>query len=678
MAAPAPGPAPDGRGYRPHLDGIRAGAVGMVILFHLGYEWIPGGFVGVDVFFVLSGYLITGVLLAEATDRGAVRLGRFYARRVRRLVPASFAVLVAVTAAGALVLDPVRKQALGWDVTLSAISGANWRFALAGGDYFAPGDVPSPLVHYWSLAVEEQFYLVWPALFLGLYRLSTRGRGRAALGRLLAVVLVLVGASAAASVALAGSPLGYYGTHARAYQLLAGAALALAARHRAWAFPDTPAGRAVATAVALAGAAAVAGLALTVDGAAGYPGGAALAVTAASLLLLAGLDLAPVGWAARLVGNPPAAFVGRLSYSLYLWHWPVIVFAPLLADRYGWGPWARGRAVPVLATGALALASYLLVERPVRFRLVLSARPAAVVAVGLVASLAVGVAAYPVFQPRNAWEQAALKAAADNADPGSCPYLAETWPAPEDAEPCVFREGDGPTIALVGDSHAQQWQPALAELAERSDARIVRATRGGCPANDVLTFNRGPDGRIVDEPGCVEWRHQVDRELIARYDPDVVLVVTRSHVRGLVADGHRVGPGDPAHLAEWTAGWGPTLRTLTSGGAKVVVSELLPTLPESVPACLIRHGEGVTDECDFPAAGDATGALYDGALAGAVEDRPGVALVDLPSIPCPAGVCPAVMGGTIVHRDDNHLTATFVRSHAADVGRLLRAAGAPI
>jgi hypothetical protein len=150
-------------------------------------------------------------------------------------------------------------------------------------------------------------------------------------------------------------------------------------------------------------------------------------------------------------------------------------------------------------------------------------------------------------------------------------------------------------------------------------------------------------------------------------------------VRGLVDEaGHRLTPRDPEHLRLWQAGWGPTLDLLGAGGARVVVTALLPTLPERVPACLIRHGPGTTDECDFPVAGDAEAARYNAALAAAVAAVPGTALVDLTPLACPGGTCPAEMDGIIVHRDDNHLSATFVRRHADDVARILAGAGASL
>ena len=282
--------------YRPHLDGIRAVAVILVIVFHLGYGWAPGGFVGVDVFFVLSGYLITGLLVGELARSGRVDLARFYARRVRRLLPAAALVVGVVIVATAVLMDRADQAAVGQDATLSALYAANWRFALTEVDYFAPGDVYSPLIHFWSLGIEEQFYVFWPAMLLGLWAIARRvRRGARANGDgandgggrlLLGAVLVLAAISAALSVLLEPGPLTYYGTHTRAYQLLAGAALAIAALRMA-SRPEGPAAGAGASArlrnagVATSAAAFAALLVLTheIPNAREYPGLAGIAVT---------------------------------------------------------------------------------------------------------------------------------------------------------------------------------------------------------------------------------------------------------------------------------------------------------------------------------------------------------------------------------------------------------------
>jgi len=401
-------------------------------------------------------------------------------------------------------------------------------------------------------------------------------------------------------------------------------------------------------------------------------------VTAARATLVAVVDLAPAGGFRSVLGHRSLAAVGRLSYSLYIWHWPIIVLVPVAADAWG-GPLRHlsGTAGLVATTIVVSLASYLLIERPIRFRLVPTWRPAPVVAVGLVCSVLVASVAQGRFMPDTEFERRALDTVTDLAEPGPCTYFADDWPAPADSEPCVYRRGapGAPVIGLVGDSHGQQWQPALEVLAERSDATIVRATRGGCPANDVTAFLRDETRRFRVERDCTEWRHVVYDELVETYDPDVVVVGTRSFVRGLEVDGEYVYQDDPVHLRAWTDGWDTTLDTLTAGGATVVVNQLLPTLPERIPACLVDHGEGTT-ACDVPMSVDDRIGPYRDAVAELDGSNGGlVQVIDPTTFACPGGTCPAVIDDVVVHRDDNHLSATFVRDHAEDYGELLEDAG---
>lgn len=666
--------------YRPHLDGIRALAVILVILFHLGYEWIPGGFVGVDVFFVLSGYLITGLLVDELARDGRIDLAHFYARRMRRLLPAAVLVLAVVIAGTVGLLDRVDRAAIGRDATYSALYGANWHFGLAQGDYFAPGDVPSPLVHFWSLAVEEQFYVVWPALLLGAWAFTgRRGHGARAIDVLLGAVLVLTAVSAVLSVLVEPGPLTYYGTHTRAYQLLAGAALAIAARRWIVRPPGAATGgirlRATGAALSLTACAALAVLAHEIPDAQDYPGFAALGVTCASVALIAALDLMGRHPLQRVAGARLPAAIGRLSYSLYLWHWPTIVFLPLVADRHDVALLGE-KPVLITAMTILALISYRLWEQPIRLRVRSRAPARRVVLAGLATSVVLAVSTIPLLQPPSGFETQALASVRDLAKPGACPYFARDWPdVARDSRACVQRTGNGPTVALVGDSHAQQWQPALLALAARHDLTVVRATRAGCAAND-FAVDREADVRELhgSAAACGAWRRHVYPDLIERHDPDVVFVATRSHVSGLLVDGRRVEPHTPEHRRQWSSAWDWTLRTLGAGGARVVVSEILPTLPQRVPACLAEAGEP-TPACDFPVGADVRVTAYNAIVRGLAGRARRVAIFDPTPIGCPRQVCRAMDGNIIVHRDDNHLSAAFVRSRTAQFSAALKQAG---
>lgn len=670
-------------GYRPQLDGIRAVAVVLVILFHLGYRWITGGFIGVDVFFVLSGYLITGLLVDELTRTGRVDLAHFYARRVRRLLPAAVLVVVVVLAGTIGLLDRIDQASVGGDATFSALYGVNWRFAFAGGDYFAPGDVPSPLIHFWSLAVEEQFYVVWPALVLGLWAAAKRWGGRLAGDprvALLGAVLVLAAISAALSVLLAPGPLTYYGTHTRAYQLLAGAALAIAARRFLARAPgsDDAGGtrvRASGAVLAVTALAVLVLLACEIPDAQDYPGVAGLAVTAAAVALIAALDLMGRHPLRRVAGARLPAAVGRLSYSLYLWHWPTIVFLPLIARRHHIA-WLGHKPALVVTMTILAAVSYRLWERPIRFRLWRRAPERRVVLAGLATSAALALTTVFVLQAPTPFEAHALAAVTDLAKSGSCPYFARDWGDPAHARACLQRRGRRLTVALVGDSHAQQWQPALLVLAQRYDLTVIRATRAGCAANDVTVDRPADDlGTTGSGEDCTKWRHRVYPDVVARYHPDLIFVATRSDVSAILDHGKRIDPFTSEHRQLWSAAWGWTLRTLGSGRAHIVVSEILPTLPQRVPACLAAAGHP-TPACDFPVSGDTHVGAYNAIVRGLARRAPRVTIFDPTPIGCPGGICHAMSGDIVVHRDDNHLSAAYVRSRADQFGAAMAKAGA--
>jgi len=667
-------------GYRPHIDGLRAVAVVLVVAFHAGYAALPGGFVGVDVFFVLSGYLITRILVAELVVDDRLRLGRFYARRMRRLLPASALTLTAIVVAAHGLLDRAQQQPVARDVRWSALWAANWRFVDARLDYFAPGDVPSPVVHYWSLAVEEQFYLVWPALLLGLWFLLSRG-ARVPTRRVVGAVAAVGVASAVASVVLTPSTAAYYGTHTRAYQLMAGAVLALVVVRREAGEGSTAAGGRwslappLATIVGLVGLAAVGLVAWRTTGAADYPGWAALVVTGGTVAVVVVLETcAGTVWHRVLGARAPAA-IGRVSYSLYLWHWPVLVFVPIIAARHDIG-WLDRRPVMFALMGVLATTSYLAFERPIRFRLVPRAPWSAVVGAGLVVTVLVAGLVAGRLYPEDHDQAIALAAVKDLAAPGHCPYFAEDWPSDAaDAQPCSWRQGGRYTVLLVGDSHAQMWQPALDDIAARHDLTVIRLTRGGCPANDITVYHLGDEvGAKEVDRACSEWREDLYPRAIAEYHPDLVLVSSRSHVLGMVDGGDYLLPSNDGYLDRWEQAWERTLGWLTAGGAQVVVSEILPTLPQRVPACLAAHGLHTT-VCDWPVTVDRRVPRFNEVLAGLPSRVPGVAVIDPTALACPGGTCPARIDGVIVHRDDNHLSRSWAARLGPGLERLLLDAG---
>jgi peptidoglycan/LPS O-acetylase OafA/YrhL len=355
--------------YRPGLDGVRAVAVLAVLLYHGQVGWARGGFLGVDVFFVLSGFLITGLLLTEWRRWGSIDLRRFWLRRARRLLPALCLLLVGVSLGAAVLASPAQLAALRGDALATLGYVANWRFVLVNRSYFAQYDEPSPLRHMWSLGIEEQFYLLFPLLLIGLLTLGLRRRW-------LAAVLGLGALGSAALSAVLYTPGAdpsrvYYGTDTRLQALLVGAVAAVLAAE-ATAARRTPAylsvgGRYVALpgrqSTGLFGLAGLAVLLVAARDTAGwlYEGGFLLVAVLAVLVVLAAAD--DRSTTSRLLSWEPLRRIGLVSYGLYLWHWPVYVV--LTPDRVG----ATGPALLILrlaVTGLLAATSYVLVERPVR------------------------------------------------------------------------------------------------------------------------------------------------------------------------------------------------------------------------------------------------------------------------------------------------------------------------
>ncbi len=353
--------------FRPDVEGLRGMAVLLVVLFHAGLP-LPGGFVGVDVFFVISGFLITGLLLRERERSGRIDFLRFYARRVRRLLPAAAVVLLVCLPVAYALVVPLDRPSVTLDAAAAALSVGNIRFALTTGDYFSSIATPSPFLHFWSLGVEEQFYLVWPALLL----VASWRRPRT--GAAIALGLVLVASLWASVVVTNVSPAwAFYLLPTRAWQLAAGGLLAI------WAPLIARVPAAIRVAVGWAGAAALAWAALAFDSSIAYPG----VVAAVPTFAAAALIVASVGPAPRvLLERAPLRFLGRISYSLYLWHWPILVLGALAAG--GVLP-VTGRVGLALVAVVVAAVSWAFIEEPFRRGIpVLTARPARTLAFGLV------------------------------------------------------------------------------------------------------------------------------------------------------------------------------------------------------------------------------------------------------------------------------------------------------
>ena len=690
LSAPLPLPAPRAlppdtvlgspRGAAPRRDiqGLRAVAVGLVLLYHLRPHRVPGGFVGVDVFFVISGFLIVGSLAREARSSGTIGLRDFYARRIRRLLPASACVLVATMAATALLLPVSRWQATAEGVAASALQVQNWFLALSTG-YAGATAAVSPLQHYWSLAVEEQFYMVTPWLLLAACWVARRS-GRSRAGCIAVAVGGVAVLSFVHSVLFSAShhDVAYFATTTRMWELAVGGLLALAA-------PRLRLPRALAQAAVAVGLVAIGWSALTVTTALDFPGGvAAVPVLGSALVLLGGLPngspATPLGAFSRLLGWRPFAWVGDVSYSLYLWHWPVLV---VFVARAGHEPTTLQALALVGTCLLLAAASTRFVEMPFRSpaRRLRARRRTYLLAAALTATSLV-VAAGPWLYVDHR-EAALASQRLDTDHPGAADVLPEHLPAatggsvvPDpavaasdgplvyridgcatydprkaDSHPCAFGDRGSPTgIVLVGDSHAGQFSTVLDRIARTQGWRLDSMIRNGCPFTGAPLVINGQE-----DADCAA-ANRLTLTKVLDLHPRVVVASAMNPVGYETALGW-TWPSRRALVEGYRELWQP----LVDAGIQVVVVRD-PPVPDYVdPECLEQHGPD-SRQCGMTRA-EGVDRQPDPQLE-AAQGMAGVHVVDLTDHFCNRQVCPGVLGNVVVYRD-NHLTDTLALSLAA-------------
>jgi peptidoglycan/LPS O-acetylase OafA/YrhL len=657
----------DSERFRPDIQGLRAIAVGAVVLNHAGIPFVSGGYVGVDVFFVISGFLISTHLLTGLERDGRVRFAAFYARRARRILPASLVVL-ALSIVGAMIwVPPLLRTRVLQDAVATALYVPNYAYAVQGTDYLAQSSTPSLFQHYWSLGVEEQFYLLWPALLGLVWFVGRRSR------RALAVVLVVVVASSLACavwLTAVEQPWAFFSLWSRAWELGAGGLVALALRVRPRVLPPLPA--------AVAGWVGVGGIvvaAVLYSGGTVFPGWAAvLPVAATGLVILAGGT--PTRFGPQVVlGTRPFQFLGLISYSLYLVHWPVLQLAQAAVGYYD--------PLPLWATSLLAAFSvplawllYRLVEDPARrARWLAGARPRrSLLAAGGGAALAAGIAAAaiaataiqplhvdttlatatPTDPPQASAVVAAnltpsLRTAADD-NPSLYADGCEVGYTPSAPHPCTYGSG-GERVVLFGDSHAAQWYPALQRIARTNDDTLVTQTKSACASIDVrLAWAGNP------YTACDTWREAVIAQLRAS-PPDLVVLANYTNPDFL---------DDADAAGQWQRGLASTIRELQTFTRVAVIADT-PDLRDNPSVCLSSHLSDAT-ACAQPAslALDAPGR----AATVAATSETGAPLVDLTDYFC-TDVCAPIIGNVLVYRDSHHMTATYAAELAAPLARQL-------
>lgn len=657
------------RSFRPDVEGLRAIAVVLVLLEHAGLSLVSGGFIGVDVFFVLSGFLITGLMLKEIETTGRISIVRFYARRARRLLPAGTLVLITTVVASYIWLGGARAERVAEDARWSALFASNFRFIQQGTDYLDARLPPSPLQHFWSLAVEEQFYAVWPLAMMAIALLFKRFPLRLRLAVALSAIIAgsLIWSIHQTSV---DATAAYFSPFPRASELAAGALLAVCAP---W-LKAAP--RRLGSAISWGGVATILLAAILFDANTIFPGYMAMIPVLGTILAVAGGSIAPGEGAERLLKRQPFQLIGKLSYSLYLWHWPVLVIAE---GRAGHELSVGENLLLCLAALGLSAITYVLVENPVRNAEVLRQRtPLASVAVGVaLVALSFGLATWYIQTQSTGGEAIAADAQVQQF-PGEADVLAAvaagvnvtSWPdqpprisnlayskscnvtrADTSSSACVFGDPKGAmTVVVYGDSHAAMWIPALDVIGKQEQIKFVQLTKPGCPALDFTIYSQTLKREYTE---CTEYRAFALGK-IAEIKPDMVLISNAYRDVTMSVDGKSTSDG----VAEaWMNGLTSIIQQIAPNTNRVVVIGDMAYPNESGIDCLTAHSNDVK-ACGTPRS-DAVDDEHN-VLEGQTAIAAGAEYVDTTPWFCTESFCPAVIGGLTVHRDNYHTGENYV------------------
>ncbi|MBA1158245.1 acyltransferase family protein [Microvirga mediterraneensis] len=637
------------------VQGLRAIAVLSVLVYHVWPEILPGGYVGVDVFFVISGFLITGSLFKEFKAEGRIDILRFYARRIRRLLPAATVVSVAVALS-----IPLFPKGQWPDIVSGIVASAayvqNWFLAAQAVDYLA-GDTKGPMNHFWSLSVEEQYYIIWPLILFPMLVAARKAgvEARKAFGW----IFTAVGAgSLAYSVYLTPLDPGtaYFATTTRAWELALGGALAVFLAPGRVSDPL----RAV---LGLVGILGIVAASLAFDENTQFPGYAALLPTLAAAAVITSSG-AQEAWSGRILLNSrPFQYLGDISYSLYLWHWPLIVVYAEVTER---NPGLAAGALILFASCGLAHVSKVFVEDRFRSGLIPIGRTIATGAACVAATLALG-AGYLVAsgqepgQVASGTDRPGIRAMIDPRYDWRNEDLANFIPRPEHVKadvPSIYKtkchqdqrktevltctygnRAARMKIVMIGDSHAGHFYPAFEELARKGSIQFHGLSKSACLFS-LEAFYHPPFKRLYTE--CLEWSKNVIAWL-ERERPDLVLIAQ-----------------SPAYPETVLKGMAEAWSRLTAMGLDVRAIRSTPWLKFDADKCLATSGNRSVD-C-APTRDDVF--RKDPVLTTARElKRP---VLDLTKYLCDSERCPTVIGGILVYRDRHHLTATFARtlSHA--------------
>ena len=647
-------------GYRSDIQGLRAIAIILVVGAHAAVPCFGGGFVGVDVFFVLSGFLITGLLVRELNSTGSIGFTDFYARRFRRLLPALLVMLVFTSLLAAVLLPPAEQPSQAKAATSAAMGFSNFYFVFSNLDYFGADAVGNLFLHTWSLGVEEQFYLFWPALLLLLgsgrwWKASLKGTS------IVMLAIALISLLSCVLLTEVWPRYSFYLMPPRMWQFALGAITSLSVPHGGAASESlTRFGRSLPVSTVRfcgwVGLGLILAANLSFSSSTLYPDVAAVLPSAGAAIILGAGSLAPNTGVARVLSWRPFQAIGSISYSWYLWHWPVMVLGGVISTLAD----PLYRVALVTISFIFATVSYLLVERPIRRNVRLIERPRALVLKAIALMLIVAVSASVWLREVSNWmdqpqQRRYLSARFDWPVIGAC----DDYYKSADVRICEYGPKNAKyTAAMIGDSIGTQWFPAVAAIFEKPDWRLLVLTKSSCPMVDVPIFN-DQIGRPFDV--CDQWRGKALTRLAA-LKPDVVLLGSSSSY--------------PFDQEQWREGTARVLAVLHKEASRIYLLRATPHLPFRGPACLSSRtwlpALAPLKECHASAFDQHDADVYRW-LQEIAQQFDNVTTVDMNDIVCPNGECEAERKGEIVFRDQQHLTAKFVKSISGDLQKKLSA-----
>ncbi len=654
-------------GFRIDIQVLRGIAVLLVVLYHLDVHWLSGGYVGVDIFFVISGFLITGHLI-DLLETNRFHFLDFYARRVRRIIPASLFVLMCTAVVACAVMPPLLLPKILKEALATALYVPNIFYAHQQTDYLAETTI-SPLLHYWSLGVEEQFYLLWPLLLFLCWRLWSGKKNR-----VLAVLVGVVFASFIANLYLtrASQSWAFFLVFTRAWELGAGGLLAYALRHplaQSWI------NQRAAVIAGCSGFLILAYCAFIYNEHTVFPGAAALLpVVGAVLVIFSGAGSVRVPLLTTALSNPVLQYLGLVSYSFYLWHWPVIIIAAEL-----WPNFSGLQAIVILFCVSLALAdlTYRLIEEPFRHRhsrFYVEAKTALAASIGgsvFIVLLSGGygyhIKSLELFTDKVAadYQVKVRPQFTDYVPVNLTPNLRDASKSvstiynndchddtfTEAAPGCVYGATQSPkTFVLFGDSHAAQWFPALDKYAQKNNIRLVTFTKSACPAIDTPILLKG-----VEYTSCRLWRDAALKKIQA-LSPHTIIISNYQRSQ------ERIDAEDQQ------AAWGDGLKRIFNSlpaSAQVVVIADTPDFPRTPAICLSNHLLDA-DNCALEKRRAVDDSLV--ALEQKITIENKHHYVNMNDYLCTVETCGPIIGNVLVYRDQHHITVEFSDKLAAVLG----------